>query len=120
MKKVIYIVAVFCFIVNIAIGQKKEKVAPGLLDKKAYAIELVKEGKNKGAEKEDIKFGAGKFNWTTMVGDGYKPTIYEATFDSSARPFTCSFTVEAQGENLSFENILNLSECFISSTNVLI
>ena len=30
MKKVIYIMVAFCFIVNIAIAQKKEKVAPGL------------------------------------------------------------------------------------------
>lgn len=99
MKKIIYIAAGLAFMATTAFAQKKEKIPPGPLDKKTFAVELVKEGKKKGTpEKVDLKFASGKFNWTTMVQDGYKSSAYEATFDSTAKPITCAFTSEALGE----------------------
>jgi hypothetical protein len=99
MKKIIFIAAGLAFMATTAFAQKKEKIPPGPLDKKTFAVERTKDGKKKGTpEKEDLKFASGKFNWTTMVADGYKPAAYEATYDSTANPITCAFTSEAQGD----------------------
>jgi hypothetical protein len=99
MRKLIYIAAGLALMTNTAFAQKKEKIPPGPLDKKTFAVERTKDGKKKGTpEKEDLKFASGKFNWTTMIQDGYKPAAYEATFDSTANPITCTFSAVAQGE----------------------
>ncbi len=100
MKKIIFIAAGLAFVATTALAQKKEKIPPGPLDKKTFAVERVKDGKKKGTpEKEDLKFAAGKFSWSTMIQDGeYKPAAYEATYDSTANPITCAFTSEPQGD----------------------
>ncbi len=100
MKKIIGATLMLAFMASTVLAQKKEKVPPGPLDKKTYTIDLTKDGKKPGpAEKEELSFKMGKFSWKKMIADGYKATAYEATFDSTASPITCTFSVEATGDN---------------------
>jgi len=101
MKKTIQVAAALMLLVSAGFAQaKKEKVPPGPLDKKSYTIEITEDGKKKAEpEKDEIKFAAGKFQCTKLFqAEGYKATVYEATYDSSASPITISFTAEAEGE----------------------
>lgn len=99
MKKVIQFCIALALVSGTAAAQKKEKVPPGPLDKKTYTCDVTEDGKKKPETvKDDLKFASGKFSCKMLMSEGFQATPYEAVFDSSASPITCTFTAEATGE----------------------
>lgn len=98
MKKIAQVGITLALMVNVAFAQSK-KVPPGPLDKKTYTCDVTEDGKKKPETvKDDLKFSAGKFQCKSLLEEGFKPTAYEATTDSSEKPYVTTFTVEAVGE----------------------
>lgn len=100
MKNALQLAAAIILLVNVTVAQST-KVPPGPLDKKVFSVETTEENKKKAEPfKDDLKFDKGKFSCKKMNEEGFmKPSPYEATYDSSATPITCSFTVDAKDDS---------------------
>ena len=102
MKKILYALLALTIMAGGAMAQaKKEKIAPGPLDNKSFIVEITKDGKKKGEPiKDEFKFKKGTFANKMLTDAVYlKAAAYDATFDSTAKPMTCAFTVEAKDES---------------------
>ncbi len=98
MKKLIQVGVALFLMIGTANAQAK-KTPPGPLDKKSYSVEITENGKKKPETvKDELKFASGKFQCKLFMEEGFKPTAYEAVYDSSASPVTCTVTIEGQGE----------------------
>lgn len=98
MKKLVQVGITLALMVNVAFAQSK-KVPPGPLDKKTYTCEVTEDGKKKPETvKDDLKFATGKFSCKLLLEEGFKATPYEASTDSTEKPYVTTFTVTAEGE----------------------
>ena len=100
MKKIVKLSLALVLIASVSFAQSK-KPTSGPLDKKTFTVDITIDGKKKAEPtKDELKFDKGKFNCKLFAEEGFiKPEVYEASYDSSAKPVTCSITVEAKDES---------------------